>query len=92
MMVAGAEPQRRQQQHLLRQPPLDAVGHAGDEHGVGEDGQVMAVLLAGRDRRQHQRRCRAAPVAVPGNVISANFMDRSESRRSGEITREAIIP
>src|SRR5258708_6222796 len=52
VMMTGAEPQGRQQQYLLRHLLLDALGDAGAEDGIGEDREVMAMLLTGRDGGQ----------------------------------------
>src|SRR5205807_1735305 len=51
VVVAGPEPECRQQQDLPRQLLLHSLCDGGYENGVGERRQVPAVLLASRDRR-----------------------------------------
>ncbi len=48
-MVAGSEPHDREEQDAFREALFEAVGNGGGEDGVGEDGEVVGVLLAGGD-------------------------------------------
>src|SRR5262249_45571666 len=49
MMMARAEPERRQLEDDVGPFRLDAVGHASDQDRVGQHGEVVAMLLDGSD-------------------------------------------
>ena len=50
----------RQDQHLVRGTPAGRVAEPGDDEVVGVQRQVVAVLLGGADRLDHDRFALAA--------------------------------
>ena len=55
MMVGIAEPRQRGEQHPFPDRRLRPPDHLGEQEAVGEHGQVVPMLLEGRDRDHHGR-------------------------------------
>jgi hypothetical protein len=57
VVIRRSDPERRQEQRLITQLHLGPPGYFRADHGVGQERQVMAVLLEGT-QRQHRHALR----------------------------------
>ncbi len=53
MMVRVSQPQERRPDHAVAQRPGRAANDFAQQHAVGKDGQMPAMLLDGRDGHDH---------------------------------------